>query len=301
MPVKFSSSSSEKITARPFVDGHRLVAHAPRSALRSVASWYVSSASLPSMAAGTENASTSPFDVRLGDEVLQDGLDHGHGHLLARVQHAVRHRAPHVGVEHVGELLGGAAVDDQLVTLVEVRDLVLVERALRELGVGDGDERVQLRRGLDLLALARAAWRRRSCSCPRRGRRARPECRCLPCGSPSPGPPSTGGPCVRRVRRPSIPPPWSTGDTTPTGGDRQDREGVVSGGRWPGSRRRPLPRGPARRGPARPSRGRRGPASPAGGRRWRGPAAPPRRPRACSPRRRRPATASPMTVRSSSS
>ena len=91
----------------------------------------------------------------MGTRLCRIGLEHRPGLLLLRVEQAVGHGPARLGVEHVGEALGGRAEDDDLVAVAVVVDVVLLlDRPLRDRGVGDGDEGVELGGAGHVLAAA---------------------------------------------------------------------------------------------------------------------------------------------------
>jgi hypothetical protein len=81
-----------------------------------------------------------------GYEAAHDGFEDDRSHALFRIQETVGHRPPGLHVKHVGEALGGAPEDDELVAVAEVGNLVLAQDGFGEARKRDRDESVQLNR-----------------------------------------------------------------------------------------------------------------------------------------------------------
>ena len=73
---------------------------------------------------------------------------------FVRIQDAPQHGPPGFFVEEIGEALALVAIDGDLGILHQMRDALLLEDALGQLGKGNGDEGVQLRIELNILVLA---------------------------------------------------------------------------------------------------------------------------------------------------
>ena len=73
---------------------------------------------------------------------------------LVRIEDAPQHWPPRFFVKEIGEALAFVAIDGDLGILHQVRDALLLEYALGQLGKGNGDEGVQLRIELNIFVLA---------------------------------------------------------------------------------------------------------------------------------------------------
>jgi hypothetical protein len=100
---------------------------------------------------GNSEAKLLPVLHRI-DQRFHDLAQHAQALRFGRVEHAFVHGSPRLHIEDVGKTVRFVAVDHDVGSADGVRHLLLLEHAFRHLRKWNGDERVQLRLILKLVA-----------------------------------------------------------------------------------------------------------------------------------------------------